>query len=102
MFSSKNSSASVNDEGFRVSKARTGKEELRKTFIPDLGEFIFTDDTNNLYIGDGKTLGGVFIAGNITQELLNEILNDDSIVQNIMEKIEPPEFNLDIVDGGKF
>ncbi len=35
----------------------------RTSYTPAEGEFIFENDTNNLYIGDGSTAGGILIAG---------------------------------------
>jgi hypothetical protein len=42
-------------------KIRKGTDVERVGITPAAGELIFTTDTNQLFIGDGSTLGGLFI-----------------------------------------
>jgi len=44
-----------------VVKLRRGLEADRVKFTPQVGELIYSTDSNLLYIGDGKTPGGNLI-----------------------------------------
>ena len=61
-------------------RLKRGKSEDRKKFIPDLGELIHDKDKNCLYVGDGETPGGLFVAQLIVglhdQNLYAAIPND--------------------------
>lgn len=37
----------------------TSTEDGRKNFIPESGQFLVCTDSEKLYLGDGKTVGGV-------------------------------------------
>lgn len=45
---------------------RSGRDDKRLTIVPKLGEVIFTVDTHQTFVGDGKTLGGVPIVTSTT------------------------------------
>lgn len=40
-------------------RIRVGMNEARPTFVPDLGEPLFTADDRRFWVGDGKTPGGI-------------------------------------------
>jgi hypothetical protein len=62
---------------------RRGTDAARQTVVFDLGEPVYTTDTNKYYIGDGSTAGGVLVGGNfsnsesyvIVETTNSEILN---------------------------
>ena len=44
---------------------RRGTDNERRTLVASIGELIYTTDTKKVYIGDGTTLGGVPISGDL-------------------------------------
>jgi hypothetical protein len=42
-------------------KLRKGTDAERQTVTPASGELIYTTDTKQIYVGDGTTIGGVFV-----------------------------------------
>ena len=44
-------------------KIRRGTNDERMTVTPEVGEPVWTTDTDTLYIGDGETAGGVAVSG---------------------------------------
>jgi hypothetical protein len=42
---------------------RRGVDAQRALVTPDAGEPLFTTDTKELFIGDGSTVGGLFVGG---------------------------------------
>ena len=49
-------------------KLRRGTDAERQTITFEVGEPVYTTDTNLFYIGDGTTAGGNLIAGNLVQD----------------------------------
>lgn len=44
-------------------KLRRGTNANRTGITPANGEIIYTTDTNQLYVGDGSTAGGILVSG---------------------------------------
>ena len=44
-------------------RIRRGLEADRLSVTPDAGEFLYTTDTKEVYIGDGSTVGGTLVGG---------------------------------------
>jgi hypothetical protein len=42
---------------------RRGLNQDRKSFVPAIGELIYTTDTDLIYVGDGVTPGGILVSG---------------------------------------
>ena len=57
-------------------KLKRGPEESRETFVPGAGELILDTTNNLLYVGDGKTPGGLLIT-NGSANVANKILKGD-------------------------
>jgi hypothetical protein len=55
-------------------RLRRGTDAQRQLITPAQGELIFVTDTTELYIGDGTTVGGVRITGEVVNQLVQ--LND--------------------------
>ncbi|MGI9296748.1 MAG: hypothetical protein ACR2QC_02475 [Gammaproteobacteria bacterium] len=45
---------------------KSGKEEYRTSFVPLEGEFIYTTDTAQVFVGDGRTPGGLEIGAPVS------------------------------------
>jgi hypothetical protein len=48
-------------------KLRRGSEAIRGTITPAEGELIYTQDTKQVFVGDGSTLGGVRVTSGVAQ-----------------------------------
>lgn len=46
-------------------RIRRGTDAQRQNFTPDQGELLYVTDTQELYVGDGTTTGGLRITGNV-------------------------------------
>ena len=46
-------------------RIRRGTDAQRQNFTPEQGELIYVTDTQELYVGDGTTSGGLRITGNV-------------------------------------
>jgi len=44
---------------------KRGLESARTGFVPSLGEIIWVTDTKELWVGDGVTVGGIKVTGNV-------------------------------------
>ncbi|MDD3157027.1 hypothetical protein [Anaeromusa sp.] len=67
--------------------ARRGKESERVGVVFDSGEFVWTTDTKNLFVGDGATSGGIPVSAPM-QGLKNKLINGDfSYWQRVSRKI---------------
>lgn len=56
-------------------RLRRGTDAQRALITPAEGELIYVTDTNEIYVGDGTTVGGVRITGEVVNELgqLNDV-----------------------------
>ena len=56
-------------------RLRRGTDAQRQLITPAQGELIYVTDTTELYVGDGTTLGGVRITGEVVNQLsqLNDV-----------------------------
>jgi len=54
-----------------IIKIRRGLKANLNTIVPLAGELVVTTDTNEVYIGDGTTAGGLSISGTLEQFLLD-------------------------------
>ena len=67
---------------------KRGLEASRLDVLPEYGEFIYTRDERKLYIGDGKTKGGIFI-GNMPKEVtLFDTVMEPALAKRIPNKEE--------------
>ena len=57
-------------------RLRRGTDAERLTFTPDQGEPVYTTDTKKLYIGDGVTVGGVLVSGEVADGGILAIVED--------------------------
>lgn len=58
---------------------KSGLEVNRTNHLPKLGEVIYTEDTKQTFVGDGKTMGGLPIVSNSTVvESMKELVELDS------------------------
>ena len=48
-------------------KLRRGSEAIRGTITPAEGELIYTQDTKQVFVGDGSTLGGIKVTSGVAQ-----------------------------------
>ena len=48
-------------------KLRRGSEAIRGTITPSEGELIYTQDTKQVFVGDGSTLGGIRVTSGVAQ-----------------------------------
>jgi len=55
-------------------RLRRGTDAQRALITPAEGELIYVTDTNEIYVGDGSTVGGIRITGEVVNELTQ--LND--------------------------
>lgn len=67
-------------------KLRRGTDLERQSVIFDEGELIYTTDTKTLWVGDGQTIGGILVGGNVDESPIsltqNLDLNSFDIVGN--------------------
>jgi len=66
-------------------KIRRGLQSELNTTVFSSGELVYTEDTNRLYVGDGVTLGGIFLGPTSSQALTlggDLTLNGHNIVGN--------------------
>ena len=56
-------------------RLRRGTDAQRALITPAEGELIYVTDTNEIYVGDGTTVGGIRITGEVVNELnqLNDV-----------------------------
>jgi hypothetical protein len=56
-------------------RLRRGTDAQRALITPAEGELIYVTDTNEIYVGDGTTIGGVRITGEVVNEIgqLNDV-----------------------------
>lgn len=76
-------------------RLRRGTDSQRQLITPVEGEMIYTTDTKELYVGDGITVGGIKISGQIPTELSD--LSDIDITSS-----EPDLGQILRWDGEKF
>lgn len=69
-------------------RLRRGTDSQRQLITPVEGEMIYTTDTRELYVGDGDTVGGIKISGEIPTELSDlsdiDITNIEPILGQIL------------------
>lgn len=94
--------SSKNDTGLRLTKAQVVLSDVRETFIPEAGSFLYEKDTKNLYLGDGVTPGGCLYSSNINKEMILELFNDNpEIIQQISNVINN-SLDLENIDLGEW
>lgn len=57
-------------------KVRRGTNDCRKTIIFDEGELLYTTDTKRMYVGDGKTLGGILVSNKNVVTVMDSTIAD--------------------------
>ena len=68
----------------------------RRNITPELGKFLYTLDTKEVWIGDGRTVGGMYIGymPTLVAELIDEEIrkrkkiNKKTLWQVVMEKLK--------------
>jgi hypothetical protein len=60
-------------------KVRRGTNDCRKTIIFDEGELLYTTDTKRMYVGDGKTLGGILVSNKNIVTVMDSTIATDSM-----------------------
>ena len=70
-----------------------GKDEQRMHITPELGKFLWSTDTNQIWVGDGKTKGGLHIGKmpkTVQKELEASIFmkKEERIQQSYIDKLD--------------
>lgn len=73
----------------KVLQIKRGLDATRTTYTPRSGEFIYTTDKNQLYIGDGSTPGGIHLALNPPKFLEWNFISQTGITEYTREHNTP-------------
>jgi hypothetical protein len=61
---------------------RRGLESERASVTPDTGELLYTTDLYEIWVGDGSTVGGLFIGGGSTVGYVQRLCGTQSIASS--------------------
>lgn len=84
-------------------KLRRGSEAIRGTITPAEGELIYTQDTKQVFVGDGSTLGGVRVTSGVAQGTVTSLagyLATGNVVSPTENLTWSESFNILKVDAG--
>jgi len=84
-------------------KLRRGSEAIRGTITPAEGELIYTQDTKEVFVGDGSTLGGIRVTSGVAQGTVTSLagyLATGNVVSPTENLTWSESFNLLKVDAG--
>lgn len=84
-------------------KLRRGSEAIRGTITPAEGELIYTQDTKQVFVGDGSTLGGIRVTSGVAQGTITSLagyLSTGNVVSPTENLTWSESFNTLKVDAG--
>ena len=84
-------------------KLRRGSEAIRGTITPAEGELIYTQDTKQVFVGDGSTLGGIRVTSGVAQGTVTSLagyLATGNVVSPTENLTWSESFNTLKVDAG--
>jgi hypothetical protein len=84
-------------------KLRRGSEAIRGTITPAEGELIYTQDTKQVFVGDGSTLGGIRVTSGVAQGTVTSLagyLSTGNVVSPTENLTWSESFNTLKVDAG--